>query len=560
MSEPWTPASSDVLAGRYVLEGRIGSGGTGAVWRAHDRVLGRAVAVKLLHAELADDPDATARFRAEATAAARLTHPHTVMVFDIGRHGDRDFLVMELVEGRTLEALLADGPLSPGTVAALGSQLGRALGAAHARGLVHRDVKPANVLVTAAGVPKVTDFGIAHALGDATTRLTASGDVVGTARYLAPEQLRDDPVDPRTDLYALGLLLHHAATGEPPFGEGGAVEVAMRRMTTTLPRVTELRHDVPPALDEVIMRATQLDPDDRFAGAGELVAALVPLAAPDAARELAARVGGEHWLAPPPHAAAVRTQTPARPQTAGAAPERAPQTRTFETAGAPTDARMGASNLRAGAGPASAPRSRPARHGGTARAGRMQLGRVVAVVLTLTVIGIAVTIGIFERTPIGSGVPIEPGVPIEIVAGGDHDPFGSGEEYPDRVPNAYDGDPSTFWRTHLYRGDPELGGLKPGVGIWLDLGADHAVAEVVVSTTNPGGSFTVYAGDAPPSPGESPDDWGAPVASVEDAGAEERIELDVAVASRVWLLWFTSLPPDGDQFRATISDVGFLPG
>jgi eukaryotic-like serine/threonine-protein kinase len=235
-----TRAPARVLADRYALLERLGAGGAGVVWRAHDQLLERTVAVKLLHRDLADDPGTTERFRAEAAAAAKLTHPHAVIVYDIGETDEGDYLVMELVEGATLGHLLDEGPLLPGVVASLGNQVGRALGAAHARGLVHRDVKPANILITTEGGAKVADFGIARALGDATSRLTVTGHVMGTARYLAPEQLRDEGIDARADVYALGLVLHQCLTGRLPFGEGTAVEMASRRLVGDLAAPSEL--------------------------------------------------------------------------------------------------------------------------------------------------------------------------------------------------------------------------------------------------------------------------------------------------------------------------------
>jgi serine/threonine-protein kinase len=186
--------TSHTLDGRYELVERLGSGGAGEVWRAHDHSLKRAVAVKLLARELADDPETTARFRSEATSAAKLSHPHAVTLYDVGRDG-RDYLVMELVDGGTLTDLGADGPLPAEVVAAVGWQVARALGAAHSRGLVHRDVTPGNVLLACDGTAKLSDFGIARSMQAAASRLTSPGQVVGTARYLAPEQLRDEAVD-----------------------------------------------------------------------------------------------------------------------------------------------------------------------------------------------------------------------------------------------------------------------------------------------------------------------------------------------------------------------------
>jgi eukaryotic-like serine/threonine-protein kinase len=279
-----------VLAGRYELRERLGHGGAGTVWRGYDRALDRAVAVKLLHADLAEDRDAATRFRTEATAAAKLTHPNAVLVYDLGRDGDDDYLVMELVEGVDLAALVREGALPAGLAAGTGSQVAAALGAAHQAGIVHRDVKPGNVLLTSEGTAKLADFGIARALGAATARLTRTGTVLGTARYLAPEQLRDDPVDARADVYALGLVLHEVLTGRPPFGEGNAIEVAARRLTTSLPAIDELVDGVPGGLVDVIEWCTRLDPSERPEDGTELAAALRRFATVDATPALARRI------------------------------------------------------------------------------------------------------------------------------------------------------------------------------------------------------------------------------------------------------------------------------
>jgi eukaryotic-like serine/threonine-protein kinase len=577
-----TRAPARVLADRYALLDRIGSGGAGVVWRAHDQLLDRTVAVKLLHDDLARDPATTERFRAEAAAAAKLTHPHAVIVYDIGQVDDGgDYLVMELVEGATLAHLFDDGPLPPGVVAALGHQIGRALGAAHARGLVHRDVKPANILVTTEGVAKVADFGIARALGDATSRLTTTGHVMGTARYLAPEQLRDQPIDARADVYALGLVLHQSLTGRQPFGEGTAIEVASRRLVDDLPAPSSVRSDVPPALDEAIARATRIDPDERYLDGAEFAATLANLVAPYAAKELATRVRRH----PRPGEPATAAGTP--PSNGLAAPPIVPSRRsTTPVAGLPTE--------RSAAGaPATDPQDaattaaistagRPATAPGVARGGdtiadsdtatgaapppgddrRRRPGIWLALAALVAVaIAVVVTLGPDdEADPVAEDEDgteeTEEVDTFAVIDGSDHDPFGNGE-HGDRVPEAYDGDPSTYWRTQQYRGNPELGGLKPGVGMWLDLGEPSEVAEVVVSTTNPGASFTVFVGDAPPDGGQAPEDWGTAVAEVSEAGEEQRIELDEPTEGQVWMLWFTSLPPDDGRFRATVSEVRF---
>jgi eukaryotic-like serine/threonine-protein kinase len=564
-----TRASARVLADRYALLERIGSGGAGVVWRAHDELLDRTVAVKLLHRDLAQDPDTTERFRAEAAAAAKLTHPHAVIVYDIGETEDGDYLVMELVEGATLGDLLEEGPLLPGVAASLGNQVGRALGAAHARGLVHRDVKPANILITTEGAGKVADFGIARALGDATSRLTVTGHVMGTARYLAPEQLRDEGIDARADVYALGLVLHQCLTGRLPFGEGTAVEVASRRLVGELAAPSELNPDVPPALDEAICRAIQLDPHGRFADGAEFAAALAGLAAPYAGRDLASRARR--------HARAAGTPLP--PAAAGADPVIAPSGGAAQPQEALTDPAAARATVeqqpiarqdaaRHTAAIPTEPRMDAHGHAGAAHAGGAppatttdrRRGGIWAVFVALAVVSVVVLLalgddGDGDRSATEDDTRDEP-TTIQVVDGSDHDPFGGGE-HPDRVPEAFDDDPDTYWRTQQYRGNPELGGLKPGVGIWLDLGEPHPVTDLVVSTTNPGASFTVFVGDAPPDGDVAPEDWGTAVAEVADAGDEQRIELEEVTEGRVWMLWFTSLPQDGGRYRATVSEVRF---
>jgi eukaryotic-like serine/threonine-protein kinase len=326
--------ASRILGERYELQRRLGSGGAGTVWRAHDHTLGRGVAIKLLHADLADDPAVEARFRTEATAAARLTHPNAVQVYDVGRDDHDDYLVMELVEGPSLAVLLRDGPLPPGTAAAVGSRVAAALGAAHEAGIVHRDVKPANVLLSADGRIKLADFGIARVLGEASARLTRAGTLLGTARYLAPEQLGDDPVDARADVYALGLVLYEALTGQQPFGDGSPVEVATRRLTTSLPPIRELAPEVPSELQALVERATNREPDQRPEDGRELASALAVFASDDAVRVLAKRVADHARSTKAEQAPAAGPATPHRPAQ-GPPPDPAPSTRAPREVNAP---------------------------------------------------------------------------------------------------------------------------------------------------------------------------------------------------------------------------------
>ncbi len=256
--------NGDLLASRYRLESRIAAGGMGEVWRAADLVLGRPVAVKLLPAGYAQHAETLTRFRAEARHAAAVSHPGIAQVYDYGdaAEGEPPFLVMELVDGRPLTQLLAAGPLGPERTLDLVTQVAAGLAAAHAAGLVHRDIKPGNLLVSASGTVKITDFGIAYAAGSAP--LTRTGTVIGTPAYLAPERLAGAVAGPASDLYALGIVAYECLAGAVPFG-GTAIEVALAHQHQPLPPL-----DVPPEVATLIADLTARDPADRPASAADV--------------------------------------------------------------------------------------------------------------------------------------------------------------------------------------------------------------------------------------------------------------------------------------------------
>jgi serine/threonine-protein kinase len=263
-----------VLGQRYELGDLLGSGGMGQVWRAYDHRLGRPVAVKLLAVELPDQR-VRERFEREARAAAAFSHANAVTVYDFGEDGNRPFLVMELVEGRTLAALLAErGPLPVPEAVAIADQVLAALSAAHRRGLVHRDVKPGNILVTADGRAKLADFGIAVSVNRAVQGLTGTGQIMGTPQYLSPEQVGGEPVTHRTDLYAAGIVLYEALAGEPPFTGDVPVAVALAHRQSPVPPLRSRRPDVPPAVADAVERALEKDPGRRFPDAEAMRAAL----------------------------------------------------------------------------------------------------------------------------------------------------------------------------------------------------------------------------------------------------------------------------------------------
>ncbi|MGH2724676.1 MAG: protein kinase domain-containing protein [Actinomycetota bacterium] len=254
------------LAGRYELDRPLGSGGMGRVFLATDRVLGRSVAVKVLAPHLARDEHAVSRFRREARSAAGLAHPAIVSVYDSGSENGWHYLVMEHVEGRTLgQVLREEGLLLAGRAAEIAAELARALSEAHAAGIVHRDVKPGNVMVTPDGEVKVVDFGIAGAVSSDSATETAA--ILGTVSYLAPEQVRGRPADPRSDLYALGVVLYEMLTGRPPFVADAPLAVAYKHVEEAPVPPSELNPDVPPALEAVVMRALAKDPQQRYPSA-----------------------------------------------------------------------------------------------------------------------------------------------------------------------------------------------------------------------------------------------------------------------------------------------------
>ena len=265
------PAAQHLLGGRYALAEPLGRGGMATVYRGTDTVLGRQVAIKVLADTLARDPSFVERFRREARAAAGLTHSGVVTVFDHGSEGETNYIVMELIEGPTLSEMLRRGPLGTERTVAIGDAILAALEAAHARGLVHRDVKPGNVMFTSSGDLKVMDFGIVRSLDAAT--LTGTGTVVGSASYLAPEQVRGLPADRRSDLYAVGCVLYEAAAGRPPFTGSSAVSVAHQHVSEEPVPLSRLA-PMPAGLEAVIMRALAKDPEDRYADAGQMRAAL----------------------------------------------------------------------------------------------------------------------------------------------------------------------------------------------------------------------------------------------------------------------------------------------
>jgi tRNA A-37 threonylcarbamoyl transferase component Bud32 len=423
----------DVVCGRYELEELVGSGGMSSVYRAHDRVLERTVALKVLHRKLADDEEYVERFRREAQMVAGLLHHNIVTVIDRGEDDDRPFIVFEYVGGENLKELVQrEGPLPVERALELGLQIASGLAFAHENGFIHRDVKPQNVLLNGNGEAKVTDFGIARSL-DVKQGVTQTGAVVGTSEYIAPEQAQGQHVDERTDVYSLGILLYELLTGELPFSGENFVAVAMQHINQTPPRVSERRPDVPPRLDAAVAKALEKSPEHRFATMADFGRELEACF-----DELRAGNGGYPTmiLQPPPRARRVRRRRRRVPVAA------------------------------------------------------------IAIVIGLAVAAAALVIAIGHETG-GSGPSAKAGgAPVSLGGVTAYDPPpGDGNEHNSDAPKATDGNPQTFWETQDYH-SPLAAMGKSGVGLVLSSagGASVTLHHVTVTTDTPGFTAEIEAG------------------------------------------------------------------
>jgi eukaryotic-like serine/threonine-protein kinase len=376
------------LGDRYLLQEPIASGGMATVWRATDEVLGRPVAVKILHDHLARDQDLLERFRLEAVAAARLSHPAVVRVFDTGVDEEVCYIVMELFEGQTFSDVIDErGPLPPTEAADLVGQALQGLGHAHSEGVIHRDVKPSNILVHPDAGVKVTDFGIAKAAfagGD----LTTTGNLLGTARYLAPEQVGGGEVDARTDLYSMGIVLYEALTGRTPFQAESHLATASMRLTKEPAPPGTLRPGLPRPVETVVLTALARDPNERYQSADEMCSAL-------------------ERAAPSP----VLPSTPPRPS----------------------------------------PGRRPVPTRPSFFRSWMLVPLVLLVLGAVAVAGVFLfddlLAGGGPEQGAGSEAPVRP---LRIDDASDFDPAGDGSEHPELAGDAFDGERTTYWQTEGY--------------------------------------------------------------------------------------------------------------
>lgn len=266
--------SSRMLADRYELLEKIGDGGMAVVYKAKDKLLNRFVAVKILKPEFSSNSKFLESFRRESQAAASLNHPNIVNVYDVGREGNINFIVMELITGKTLSSIISEnGPLASSRAINIAKQIAMALSLAHKNNIIHRDVKPHNILITENGVAKITDFGIAKAVSNATM-VGATGTIMGSVHYFSPEQARGGYIDAKTDIYSLGIVLFEMVTGTIPFDGENPVSVALMHMNNEMPRPSMINPNIPPMLEAVIMKATDKYQVNRFIDADEMYQAL----------------------------------------------------------------------------------------------------------------------------------------------------------------------------------------------------------------------------------------------------------------------------------------------
>lgn len=261
------------MLGAYRIIGKIGQGGMATVYKAYQPSMDRHVAIKVLPGQLADSPEFVKRFQQEARIIARLEHPHILPVFDFGEDNGITFFVMRYFDAGTLKDKMAAGPLPIHEIDRIFTQLADALGYAHARGIVHRDLKPANALVDADGNLFLTDFGIAKLLESASPRLTQTDAIMGTPAYISPEQAQAGPVDQRSDIYSLGIILYEMVTGRVPYVADTPLAVILKHVSDPLPLPSVVKTDISPAIEQVILKALAKNPNDRFATTAEFVAA-----------------------------------------------------------------------------------------------------------------------------------------------------------------------------------------------------------------------------------------------------------------------------------------------
>ncbi len=490
-----------VLSGRYRLEAKLGSGGMSTVYLAKDETLDRPVAVKLMHREMSEQPDQLERFRQEARSVAKISHPNVVSVIDAGEDHGYPYIVFEYVEGETLKQRIARvGALDIQEAIAYAIEIGRGLTIAHARNLVHRDIKPQNVLIDDEGRAKLTDFGISRQLEQ--DGMTATGRVLGTTDYVAPEQAMGQAVDPRSDVYSLGVVLYEMLVGQVPFHADSQVGVAMKHVNEDLPDVQRRRAEASAAVALVVERSTAKDPAERYQDVAGMIDDLETALEVEAAR--AGSTTGE--------ATSVLDAVP-------------PPKRKLS--------------------------------------GRRRWSWAAIALLVLVGGGALVATKLISDGIGGGGADRGKGGTVEIASATDYDPEGDGEEVGSKVELVRDGNPTgTAWETEHYDSDTFAGtktGPDPGVGVYVTTASPARAGKMIVNSPTPGWDAEVFA--AASGPPEDIQGWGEPVGEAVDAASVEEIDLSVQKPSRYYLLWINKASEARDQagrFQVEISDIRLL--
>jgi len=489
----------NTLNDRYRIEEKIGSGGMATVYLAFDQTLERTVAVKVMNQEISSDPSALERFRREARAVARLSHPHVVMVIDAGEEDGRPYIVFECVKGETLKERIRRGPLPVSEAIAYAIEIGRALEAAHERNLVHRDVKPQNVLIDEEDRAKVTDFGIARSVEMDDGQLTAAGRVVGTTDYISPEQALGLEVTPQSDIYSLGIVLYEMLIGEIPFKGENSVNVAMKHVRDAIPDVQKRRPEASAALAAIVERATAKQLDQRYRSAGEMVGDLE-----DVLTYEVARAGGSEG-----EATAVLRQLPS-----------------------------------------DAGRKAPSRRRGAFRA-----AWVLAAIALAAVAGLVIN-RVVDNGSSGTSEAKLSAIRLGNGHAQDYDPPpGGGAENSAAVPLVLDRDRQSYWSTEHYS-SAEFGNLKDGVGVYLDAGRPIVARAIRILTPASGWALDLYVANRVPG---SVADWTRVGGGGMDSD-RKTLGLDTGDQRfRYFLVWITKLVKDGQgQFSASISELRLL--
>jgi serine/threonine-protein kinase len=576
------------LGGRYQLVQPIARGGMAEVWEGHDEVLSRPVAVKLLQAHLAEDGIFLERFRREAVTAARLAHPSVVATFDTGVDEGTAYIVMELVRGCTLRQLMTEhGPLDPWLAVAIARQIADAMTYAHQAGLVHRDIKPANLLLTDddwGGLRvKVTDFGIAKASAGAGRDLTRTGTVLGTPKYLSPEQIRGHEPDARADLYSLGVVLFEMLAGDPPFVGSTDMATALAHLNDRIPRVSSRTRAVPPVLDRLVTDLLAKDPQRRVPSAVALRQRLDALnLGPPLPRGPNGRRAGRRQRDATPTAPRLPRTAPgavpigAHPVSSAAALTAVVAARTASAQAAAGTTALNPPPSRTGpVGPWSAPTPRPpngprppvAPDAGPSTdplgtgAGRPHLvrrrrgpGLVVLALVAAGAIVAAVLLTGGGRPAAGpSSATGPPAAAHRILA---VSPFMVNGRPPDnaqQLANTFDGNSATLWQTDQYR-SATFGNLYPGMGLAIQLSGSATLHHLRVTSPTADWAAQTYVAASAVASGQPVDAWGRPTDTQTAITGSATFTLGGRRGQWV-LLWLTHLGPAGALFQLSINEL-----